>query len=449
MEFLDKIVLHQSAHHMELIKYLLILTHFLFIGYTGLLLGSVLISYYFKRKYDKSKNETYNLYVKKFIDLATFNKGASFTFALIPILSSMFGYSQLLHFSNINVALYFFWSALFLFIALIFIYSFKYSIHLKDIFSLTENSNIQHESLKSEIEHYKSSAYLLYTKSGFYGLLFLLVSIYFYSVASQVAIDLSNWNPNRSFFTEFFSINSLSYFLMFVNISFVVTSIIVLYKFFRNNSAEKFESEEDKNYLKNYCLKLLLSFSSIMPLITVLNVFSKPMLSYSFNYFIGTILFFFLILFVMSFTYLMLKEKHIKYITSIILIFSVALFVFVVNEQSSFDTSTKSHFAYLSNEYDNYEKNLKESAGLINVVINGADIYNGKCIACHQFDRKVVGPPYNTVIPKYEGKKDQLVKFILNPVKVNPEYPSMPNQGLKPNEAEAIADYLLSNYKKN
>ncbi len=449
MEFLDKIVLHQSAHHMELIRYLLILTHFLFIGYTGLLLGSVLISYFFKIKYDKSKNETYYFNIKKFIDLATFNKGASFTFALIPILSSMFGYSQLLHFSNINVALYFFWSALFLFIALIFIYSFKYSIHLKDIFSLAENSNIQQESLKSEIEHYKSSANILYTKSGFYGLLFLLISVYFYSVASQVATDLNNWNPNRSFITEFFSVNSLSYFLMFINISFVITPIIVLYKFFRNNSIEKFESEEVKNYLKNYSLKLLLSFSSILPLLIVLNVFSKPMLSYSFNYFGGTILFFFLILFVISFSYLMLKENNSKYITSLLLLFSISLFVYVVSEQSSFDTSTKSHFAYLSNEYDNYEKNLKESAGLIKVAINGADIYNGKCIACHQFDKKVVGPPYNTVLPKYEGNKDQLVKFILNPVKVNPEYPSMPNQGLKPNEAEAIADYLLANYKKN
>lgn len=449
MEFLDKIVLHQSAHHMELIKYLLILTHFLFIGYTGLLLGSVLISYFFKKRYDKTKDEKYYMNIKKFIDLATFNKGASFTFAIIPILSAMFGYSQLLHLSNINFAFYFIWSALFLFIALIFIYSFKYSVHLRDIFSLTEKSNVQLDNLKSEIEHYKSSTNLLYAKSGLYGLLLLLVSVYFYSIASQLAVNLNNWNPNRSFITELFSINSLTYFLLFINISFIITSIIVLYKYFRNNSTEKFETEEVKDYLKNFSLKLLLSFSAILPLIIILNVFSKPVLSFSFDYFGGTVLFILLILFIISFTYLMIKENHLKFITTILLLFSISLFVFVNNEQSSFDTSTKSHFAFLSNEYDVYEKNLKESAGLIKVAINGADIYNGKCIACHQFDKKVVGPPYNTVIPKYEGKKDQLVKFILNPVKVNPEYPSMPNQGLKPNEAKAVADFLLSNYKKN
>jgi cytochrome c len=39
-----------------------------------------------------------------------------------------------------------------------------------------------------------------------------------------------------------------------------------------------------------------------------------------------------------------------------------------------------------------------------------------------------------------------LVKFILNPVKMNPAFPAMPNQGLNPKEAQAVADYLLEKY---
>ena len=31
----------------------------------------------------------------------------------------------------------------------------------------------------------------------------------------------------------------------------------------------------------------------------------------------------------------------------------------------------------------------------------------------------------------------------MNPVKVNPAYPNMPNQGLKPAEADSIAHYLV------
>jgi len=96
-----------------------------------------------------------------------------------------------------------------------------------------------------------------------------------------------------------------------------------------------------------------------------------------------------------------------------------------------------------------YAANLKEEAGISTIVaINGEDIYNGKCIACHRFNEKLVGPAYNEVLPKYENKRDALVGFILNPQKINPEYPAMPNQGLKPKEAEAIADYIVKVYSE-
>ena len=102
----------------------------------------------------------------------------------------------------------------------------------------------------------------------------------------------------------------------------------------------------------------------------------------------------------------------------------------------------------LNQAYELYVAKIKDKAGIQEiVVISGEDIYNAKCIACHRFDTKLVGPPYNDVLPKYEGKRDALVDFILNPVKVNPEYTAMPNQGLKPKEAEAVADYIVKIYK--
>ena len=50
------------------------------------------------------------------------------------------------------------------------------------------------------------------------------------------------------------------------------------------------------------------------------------------------------------------------------------------------------------------------------------------------------------VLPKYDGKEAQLVAFIRNPGKIDPAYPPMPNPGLRPNEAEAVAEYLLKTY---
>lgn len=74
----------------------------------------------------------------------------------------------------------------------------------------------------------------------------------------------------------------------------------------------------------------------------------------------------------------------------------------------------------------------------------GEEIFNTKCTTCHAWDHKVVGPPYNEVIPKYEGNEEALAAFIKNPTKVNPDYPAMPNQGLNDLQARSVAQYLLS-----
>ena len=78
--------------------------------------------------------------------------------------------------------------------------------------------------------------------------------------------------------------------------------------------------------------------------------------------------------------------------------------------------------------------------------INGEEISTNICTACHQFDQRVVGPPYMSVLAKYENDKDALVQFIMNPSKIDTDYPPMPNQNLRKPEASAVADYLLQEY---
>ncbi|MBK5094339.1 MAG: hypothetical protein JJE32_01535, partial [Deltaproteobacteria bacterium] len=60
---------------------------------------------------------------------------------------------------------------------------------------------------------------------------------------------------------------------------------------------------------------------------------------------------------------------------------------------------------------------------------------------------RVVGPPLNEVVPKYAGDVEKLKGFIRNPVKVNPDLPSMPNLGLPEEEIDAVARYLIGRVK--
>jgi mono/diheme cytochrome c family protein len=76
---------------------------------------------------------------------------------------------------------------------------------------------------------------------------------------------------------------------------------------------------------------------------------------------------------------------------------------------------------------------------------SGEEIFNRVCSGCHAFDRRRVGPPLNEVVPGYRGRRGALANFIANPVKMNPDYPAMPDPGLSEAEISAVVDFLLGN----
>jgi cytochrome c len=81
------------------------------------------------------------------------------------------------------------------------------------------------------------------------------------------------------------------------------------------------------------------------------------------------------------------------------------------------------------------------------LVAEGETIYKRICSVCHRFDRRLVGPPYDEVVPKYRGHVENLKAFIRNPVKKHPDYPAMPKLGLKEEEIDAVAAFLLEKTK--
>ena len=65
---------------------------------------------------------------------------------------------------------------------------------------------------------------------------------------------------------------------------------------------------------------------------------------------------------------------------------------------------------------------------------------------------------FRNVAPGTVAKRVEILKeaipqisraaFIMNPTKKDPAYPPMPNPGLTPAQASAVADYELSHYKE-
>ena len=445
MDFLDNLVLPQSAHHMVLLKYLLVLTYIIFIPYVSILTGSLIYSIYFNREGRKHNNPVFSSISKRIIDQITFNKSIALGLGVVPLLSAAFCYAQLLHLTGVNVPEYVLGAAILMFASILFIYTYKYSFSLNRLFEkITVGNN---EETQTEINNYSNSTKNLSSKSGIYGLVLLLITIYIFSGAVSLAVDSPNWSTNNSFFSILLSLKTLVTFLQLVLFSFLASSTYLLYIYFRP-STEEILTTDERDGLRTFVLRTGLIFSIALPFIIVISLFAKPILSLSGTVFVLVVFSILFSLFISNLFYFMIKESHERYSS---IIFFVLIFLFalmVIKDQFAFDTATKKQFVILAANFEDYQKKLKESMGVAAAPISGADIYNGKCIACHKFDTRLVGPAYNDVLPKYEGKKDELIKFVLNPVKINPEYPSMPNQGLKPNEAEAIVTYLLEHSSK-
>lgn len=448
MEFLDQAVLPQSDHHMILIKYLLVLTYIIFIPYVSVLLGSLIYSLYFKRKAIKFDDVHAHKFSKDLIDLITFNKGSAFALGLVPLLSAAFGYAQLLHLSGVYVPEYILIAALLFLISLLLIFTYKYTFHLRDIFENTDkNEVINNPELKEELTKYSLSSSLLNDKSGKYGLIVLLFSVYLFVASVSLAINPRKWIDGADIFTALFSVSAFTRFVQLVIGSLLLTSIVLLYKYFRNDSDLKIDAGYAEK-IKSFSLKTSLILILFYSFSVALNLIAKPIESLSFHVFIITAVSLLLLLYISSLIYFMNKEGHLKHRLSSLFLFIIVISLLVIKDQYSFDIATKKQFTALSANYLSFEEKIKAEFGGEELTINGADIFNGRCIACHSFDKKIVGPPYNETLPKYAGKTNELIKFILNPTKVNPEYPSMPNQGLKPDEAKAVAEYLINTYKK-
>ncbi|HET56248.1 MAG TPA: hypothetical protein ENN33_13675, partial [Ignavibacteria bacterium] len=103
MDFLDSIALPQSHEHLVLLKYLLILTFTLFVPYLVVLIGTSLFSVFLKRKSIKESNSKYFKIVRDLVNIAAMNKSVVFALGIIPLISAIFCYVQLLQNSSSSV----------------------------------------------------------------------------------------------------------------------------------------------------------------------------------------------------------------------------------------------------------------------------------------------------------------------------------------------------------
>lgn len=69
MEFLDKLVLPQSAEHIQLLHYMSMLVLFIFIPFISVVFGGTFLSYFFRNRFKKSGNKLFLRFAKDSVQL--------------------------------------------------------------------------------------------------------------------------------------------------------------------------------------------------------------------------------------------------------------------------------------------------------------------------------------------------------------------------------------------
>lgn len=434
MNFLDSFVLPQSSEHIELLHYILMLIMFLFIPFISILFGGTVLSIYYRRRGLNEKNPLFFRFAHDVIETLTINKSIGIILGIVPLLTSVLIFAQLLHNTESPAVYYLLFSFILTAISVILIYTYRYSVIFSGLFDSIKNIIPEDNNTSELIKNYRDGSLALSYRSGRYGLLFLFVALYLF------VAGISN-----TLYT-LFSFEVIVRFLQFLSAAFTVTGGAIFFSFFYWDGGKKIEDDNYRAFIKKIAINITFTGALIQPLFLTYDFIALPSFALSGAVFTYGMIAILLLFIAYHLLYSMIRDSNLKMSGPVFYVLIFSMLGVIVKDQLAMGNATKPNSVILSAKYTEYLKEITGENKLI-VVANGEQIYKNICSSCHSFDHKIVGPPYKQTLPKYEGKLDQLVAFIRNPTKKNPDYPSMPNPALKPAEAQAVAEWLLKTYK--
>lgn len=445
MDFLDKLVLPQSAEHIELLHYMLILILSLFVPFISIIFGGTFASIHYGKKFRKTKTLYYKKFSKDVIEYVTVNNGVGVILGLVPLLAAILIFAQLLHKAQIQTVGFLALSFVLLLVALFMIYTYRYSMMISNLFEAVNLNSEGDKDAEEDFRKIKARSSYLSLNYGKSGLVFLFIGIWFYVAAITSATTFTSWNFT-GFITVLAAPKVLLNLLIFIAFSFTLTNAAILFIHLYWKDDKKEADAEYTKFVKDTASKAGLKASIILPILIAINLFSFPETNLSGSIFIYAIISILLIFLAYHFFYMIQIKNDYRFGSLIFFILILSSVAFIIKDQKAMTNATKSHSLVLSTEYNKILAELKGEGTV--AALSGKEIYDVRCASCHKFEQKLVGPAHFDVLPKYVGKETQLVAFIRNPVKVDPAYPPMPNPGLKPQEAEAVAKYLLDEFAK-
>ncbi len=430
MEFLNNFFLPPSSDHLHLIKYITLLIYFIHIPFISLLVGGTFFSVFFRIIALIDDNSFYRRVSEDFVDLLVFRKMAGLILGVIPLVVLTFIEGQVFYDATITITKFLTYTTILVAIGITFIYFYQYTF--------------QNPEIKPYIQIF----------AALLGLLFLFAGYFIFSMSTSLIVDPTYWAFVNDLSGSLFSWNIIARFLHFVTAALAVSGAALVFFFFNWNESKKEVEDSYAQYIRKLGGGIAITFVIFQPIFLFWNLITIPDFAMSEAIYGLSVIVLFLIMMISLNLYRLLKDAEFRVGTNVFVLFVITLIVMIVNDHLARENAIENHTDLLIARATEVESALAaEREAQMETEVEpdlelGQQVYQNQCVSCHRFDQRLVGPPYNEVLPKYTDDKEALIKFVKNPEKIDPNYPAMPNPGLTDKQTRSVVAFLLKKYEE-
>ena len=426
MEFLSEHIIPPTAHYLDLLQFIAVLTYMIHLPFVGLVIGGVGSAMWFTLADSDHPNPRYAKFAENLIDVFLGNRIAILGLGVLPIFVLTLSYLQWFVGAGATPLAYFPWTLIPVVLGF-------FALHFYRRSFASRTHNIR--------------AHLGW---GSLGLVLLLVA-YFILMAILCRLqDPEKWFRATNLGLMLLNWNAIWKFLFFLHASFALTGSAILFFFFqwgRTKIDQEGDSATYPGLVRNFGAGLAFAFTLALPVFYTFYIFTTADIALDNTVYAGAVGVVFLLLVNTLLLFPNLKAKTTKYGGATFVVFLAAYLLVTIIDQKTLVNANSEHraLAVLKAQrlQDEREAMLQSLAAGSHGPARGEEIFTGQCMACHRFDSRLVGPALEGVLPKYKEDVATLKKYVKNPYKIDPEYPPMPSLGLSDADVDAVVEYIL------
>ena len=337
MEFLDSFLLPLSTSNLALYQVLLTISMCIFLIYSGLLLGSAILSLFYANK-TKYKNQ--NKYAKLsayYINIPLFDIWFALIFAIVPFLAVLIFYYQFFHNETTQIIKLIVFSFGFYLLGFAFLISHRMILKSRNVYKILKGEKVETE--EGELLEIDS-------KVLFPGVVMLFLALWMFVGTISLTLDYNAWVGSDSIFGVLFRVQSLILFFQFFALSMSFATVIFLVK--ECSSNKRIISSTDN--LTRQSAGISVIFASIIPVFFFFDAVFTPVFTISAIPFVLILIAIVLLFVFVHFIYVNLRWGDRNYTKPAFYLLLIVFLLFIIQGQLSFDTATKEQRLKLTTE---------------------------------------------------------------------------------------------------